>query len=162
MPKCMPIVWNESQTPQNINSALGVLGDHYEISAGDNDDAISCEFVPNGPSGVLQVLREGRSARITYDKPNHALRGVAALMAGLVADGEPYREQTAFDRFGIMLDCSRNAVMTVEHCKKWLRQLALMGYNVAMLYTEDTYELPGEEFFGYLRGRYTAGGGRRC
>ena len=27
---------------------------------------------------------------------------------------------------------------------------------MAMLYTEETYELPGEPHFGYLRGRYTA------
>jgi len=40
--------------------------------------------------------------------------------------------------------------------KEWLRRAALMGYNRMMLYTKDTYELPGEECFGYLRGRYTA------
>jgi len=46
--------------------------------------------------------------------------------------------------------------MTVEHFKGGLRQRALLGYNMAMLYTEETYELPGEEYFGYLRGRYSA------
>ena len=30
-----------------------------------------------------------------------------------------------------------------------------MGYNCVMLYTEDTYEVDGEPYFGYLRGRYT-------
>ena len=30
-----------------------------------------------------------------------------------------------------------------------------MGLNMCMLYTEDTYEVPGEPFFGYLRGRYS-------
>jgi hypothetical protein len=30
-----------------------------------------------------------------------------------------------------------------------------MGINAAVLYSEDTYEVPGEPFFGYLRGRYT-------
>jgi hypothetical protein len=56
---------------------------------------------------------------------------------------------------GIMLDCSRNAVMKVAHVKRWLGRLALMGYNVFMLYTEDTYELPGEPYFGYMRGGYS-------
>ena len=46
--------------------------------------------------------------------------------------------------------------MKVEHFKKWLRRLALLGFNVAKLYTEDTYELPGEPYFGYCRGAYTA------
>ncbi len=30
-----------------------------------------------------------------------------------------------------------------------------MGYNALMLYTEDTYEIEGQPYFGYLRGRYT-------
>ncbi len=54
-----------------------------------------------------------------------------------------------------MIDCSRNAVMTPDHVKRWMTQLAMLGYNGVMLYTEETYELPGEPYFGYLRGRYT-------
>ena len=58
--------------------------------------------------------------------------------------------------FGVMLDCSRNAVMNVEKLKFFIDCLAKMGYNALELYTEDTYELPDEPYFGYLRGRYTA------
>ncbi len=56
---------------------------------------------------------------------------------------------------GVMLDCSRNAVMTVESVKKYASILKKMGYNTLMLYTEDTYEVNNQPFFGYLRGRYT-------
>lgn len=62
---------------------------------------------------------------------------------------------TNFDRFGIMLDCSRNAVMTVEQVKKCIAMVAKMGYNQVQLYMEDTYEVENEPFFGYLRGRYS-------
>ena len=58
-------------------------------------------------------------------------------------------------RFGVMLDCSRNAVMLPEKVKEYADLLRKMGYNMLMLYTEDTYEIPGEPYFGYLRGRYT-------
>lgn len=54
-----------------------------------------------------------------------------------------------------MLDCSRNAVMTVDELKKFIKLLSRLGYNQLMLYTEDTYEVDGEKFFGYFRGRYT-------
>lgn len=57
--------------------------------------------------------------------------------------------------FCVMLDCSRNAVMSVEGVKNFIDKLSLMGYNSLMLYTEDTYEIPGEPLFGYMRGRYT-------
>ena len=61
-----------------------------------------------------------------------------------------------FRRLGVMLDMSRNGVMTVDAVKRFLRVMNKMGYNCLELYTEDTYEIEGEPFFGYLRGRYTA------
>ncbi|MBQ1260746.1 MAG: beta-N-acetylhexosaminidase [Clostridia bacterium] len=60
-----------------------------------------------------------------------------------------------YDNLGVMLDMSRNAIMSVEALKKYFEVLNKMGYNCAMLYTEDTYEVDGEPFFGYMRGRYT-------
>jgi len=60
-----------------------------------------------------------------------------------------------FENFGVMIDMSRNAVMSVEGLKRFLVLLKKMGYNCAMLYTEDTYEVDGEPYFGYMRGRYS-------
>lgn len=56
---------------------------------------------------------------------------------------------------GVMLDCSRNAVMKVEVLKDYIKILGKMGYNTLMLYTEDTYEVDNEPLFGYMRGRYS-------
>ena len=60
-----------------------------------------------------------------------------------------------FDTLGVMIDMSRNAVMNLNSLKRFLRLIARMGYNCVMLYTEDTYEVDGEPYFGYLRGRYS-------
>ena len=57
-------------------------------------------------------------------------------------------------RIGAMLDCSRNAVMKVNEVEKFASVLKSLGYNVLLLYTEDTYEIDGEPYFGYMRGRY--------
>lgn len=57
--------------------------------------------------------------------------------------------------YGVMLDCSRNGVMTVQTVKKYAEILSRMGYNTLMLYTEDTFEVDDEPFFGYRRGRYS-------
>ena len=59
------------------------------------------------------------------------------------------------NKLGVMLDCSRNAVMKVSALKDFIDDICLMGYNTLMLYTEDTYEIPQEPLFGYLRGKYT-------
>ncbi len=58
-------------------------------------------------------------------------------------------------RLGTMIDCSRNAVMKKETVFRWIDVTSAMGYNCLMLYTEDTYEMTGHPYFGYLRGRYT-------
>jgi len=56
---------------------------------------------------------------------------------------------------GVMLDCSRNAVMNVPAVKKYIDILKRLGHNTLMLYTEDTFEVENQPYFGYLRGRYT-------
>ena len=48
-----------------------------------------------------------------------------------------------YETLGVMLDMSRNAVMSVEALKKYFVYLHKMGYNCVMLYTEDTYEVEG-------------------
>ncbi len=57
--------------------------------------------------------------------------------------------------FGVQLDLSRNAVMRPEQVKEFARTMKSFGYNMIQLYTEDTYEIPDEPYFGYLRGRYS-------
>lgn len=64
-------------------------------------------------------------------------------------------KKSDFRRFGTMLDCSRNAVMSVNGVKKWIDITTDLGYNTLMLYTEDTYEVDENPYFGYMRGRYT-------
>ena len=63
--------------------------------------------------------------------------------------------KTCFRRFGTMLDCSRNAVPNAESLRKWIDITAELGYNTLLLYTEDTYEVDGNPYFGYMRGRFT-------
>ena len=56
-------------------------------------------------------------------------------------------------KLGVMVDCSRNSVMNVEALRSLIPVLSKIGYTTLMLYTEDTYEVNGEPYFGYLRGR---------
>lgn len=60
-----------------------------------------------------------------------------------------------YKRFGVMLDVSRNAVMKVEEVKHFMYTIKSFGYNALGLYMEDVYEVEGEPYFGYLRGKYT-------
>lgn len=64
-------------------------------------------------------------------------------------------KKNCFDELGYMVDCSRGAVAKVESLKKLVDVLSAFGYTYLMLYTEDTYEVEGEPYFGYMRGRYS-------
>lgn len=60
-----------------------------------------------------------------------------------------------FKSLGVMLDMSRNSVMSIDSLKDYLTLIKKMGYNTLFFYTEDTYEVDGEPYFGYMRGRYS-------
>ena len=129
---------------------LTALGEAYPVVQGQGNDGVQVKFIRSDHAGCSAVSVEHGTATVQYGGVSRAARAIGTLLSGLES-----KESTSFKSLGIMLDCSRNAVMTVAHFKKWLRQLALMGYNQAMLYTEDTYKLPEEPYFGYMRGAYT-------
>ena len=127
---------------------------------------VLAEFTPVAPCGdsarASVTCRPGREKGfrtsavpggwlVEYSDLASALRGVACAMAGRAGSGD-----NTFQSTGIMLDVSRNAVMTLPYLKEWLCKFALLGGNRVMLYTEDTYELPGEPMWGYMRGAYSA------
>ncbi len=58
-------------------------------------------------------------------------------------------------KLGLMVDCSRNSVLTVSGAKRLVDILSRLGYTYLELYTEETYEIPEEFHFGCMRGRYT-------
>ena len=141
--------WNPEATPDFLVPLLGCLEDEYPIRRQSGAAKELVFSAIDGP-GALRVSASGNKINIEYGSPSAAARGIGLALAGQNVDAS-----SNFQAMGIMLDCSRNAVMKVSHVKRWLRRLALMGYNVFMLYTEDTYQLPGEPYFGYMRGGYS-------
>ena len=113
---------------------------------------VRVEFNENPQLTAKQV---GNQVQITCKESAHYYRGLNQVLHHLDTDTYENQETVYFERNGFMLDCSRNAVFTVEKVKSVIRTLAKMGMNVLMLYTEDTYEVPGELYFGSYRGRYT-------
>lgn len=105
-------------------------------------------------SQSFYVTANETAVEIGYTVVPEFFRGLGYAIA---KRGEVFnaQETCAFDDYGYMVDLSRNGVMTVDAIKKTLRALALMGYRSVQLYTEDTYEVDGEPYFGYLRGRMT-------
>ncbi|HBM80732.1 MAG TPA: beta-N-acetylhexosaminidase, partial [Clostridiaceae bacterium] len=104
----------------------------------------------------IQVELEDGHASIGFNKKIHFFRALGLLVEeARNKDSFKIIEEPQFITDGAMIDCSRNGVMKVESIKKLLRTMAAMGLNALMLYTEDTYTVENQPYFGYMRGRYT-------
>lgn len=105
----------------------------------------------------LTVTLSGDMALIGCSRLVEYYRGLG-ILSQWQAEGKKSgycMEKAAFEHLTYMVDCSRNAVCSISYLKKLLVRMALMGYDRLMLYTEDTYEIEGRPFFGWMRGRFT-------
>ena len=142
------LFWNPAETPAELHPLLRNLAE--EVPLRECGGAGNLRFEPLPQARRLRVtIRDGVAvvgggARCGWG------RGVAYALAGVEVE-----ENSDFDTFSILLDCTRGAVMTVAHLRRWLRRLALFGCNMVMLYVKDAYLLEGEPYFGCMRGAYT-------
>ena len=132
------------------------------------EQALRMAFQQAGYAGGLPVtlslagdslavsLKDG-AATVTAPDVNACARGCFLLADALLSGKTEFsvRQTRHFDSCGVMLDMSRNGVMTVDAIKRFINALACLGMNELLLYMEDVYEVPGYPYFGYLRGRYS-------
>ncbi|GKU77537.1 beta-N-acetylhexosaminidase [Paenibacillus sp. L3-i20] len=139
---------NISELAQGIKLLLKDLG------VTESEDGIVVTVEPSEEK--LEVGLQGNEAYIRYAAKHQFFRGLSLLIQkGQSGADFQLSEQQQFDAIGPMFDLSRNGVLTVDAFKFLLRKMALMGMNTVMLYMEDTYEIEGEPYFGYMRGRYS-------
>ena len=149
MAQVSKLVWRSTDVPEELHTLLETLEEEYPVSPLGRGLKLKAKRV-GGEGTVSRVRRSPGEVLIEYNSIAGAARAIVAAFAKIECD-----EKTPFKTLGIMLDVSRNMVMRVDHLKMWFRRLALSGYNMVMLYTEDTYELEDEPFFGFLRGAYS-------
>ena len=149
--------WQRSGVPEELHSLLENLQEVCPLTEGCVPGKNLRFEKISGQGMISSVEFDGDGALIRYNTVAAAGRGVGSAAAGISG-----REETGFTMMGIMLDLSRNKVFTVENMQKIFRRLAAFGYNTVLLYCEDTYTLPGEPYFGYMRGRLSAEEVRRA
>ncbi len=144
----MILTWNPKTTDVALHELLRTLADEYPL----REDAqnVNLVFEKTEDPGVLRVTRRGDCWFVAYGPGAVAARGVAYAFSA-----QECSEKVFFKTYGILFDCTRGNIITVKHFKHWLRRLALLGYNMAMIYTKDAYQVPGEPYFGYMRGAYS-------
>ncbi|MFD1386234.1 beta-N-acetylhexosaminidase [Oceanobacillus oncorhynchi subsp. oncorhynchi] len=106
--------------------------------------------------GLIIAFDEG-GGTVIYQEPCHFFRALGLILEQWNKGNKQIhiQETMQFSSVGPMFDLSRNMTMKLSTLKDFIRKLAVMGHNTAMLYMEDTYEVDGEPYFGYMRGRYS-------
>ena len=100
---------------------------------------------------ALCLRQEGDQWVIEYSQKAQFFRAL-----GFLNEERPIREACHFQSCGFQLDLSQtNAVLLMSQMEELMGRLALMGYNLLILYMEDTFEVPEEPYFGYMRSRYS-------
>jgi len=120
-------------------------------------DAFAVEVAVSSCANGLSVSGGDGAYNVAYGAKSDFFRALA-LLAGSLKQGLTkldINEKRQLNSCGVMMDCSRNAVLKPEALKDIFRKMAFMGLNMAMLYTEDTYEIEEYPYFGYMRGAYT-------
>ena len=138
--------------PENDKGYLSFVFSHFEkFTLADKGDLLLTIRYGN----ALSLSKRDRIVDVTLEKKSQLFFVLNLLSTVLDRKDYDYKKTTSFEEITFMADCSRAAVLTVESCKKLIVLLAKLGYTALELYTEDTYEVEGEPYFGYLRGRYT-------
>ena len=105
------------------------------------------------------IARSEHAVVVAHSTPSEWFRALGELLRDLQLT--TLEVTPAFDFRGLMLDASRNGVPHVASLEQRIIELALLGINQLTLYTEDTFEVPGQPLVGYMRGPYTAAEIRR-
>lgn len=105
----------------------------------------------------VYVNFDGQNAVIGGESETVFCRGCFLLAREINKGRQKFtiQQKAAFEKCGVMLDVSRNAVMKPSVVKEYINKTAALGMNMLMLYTEDTYEIKEYPYFGYMRGRYS-------
>lgn len=137
---------------ESISSGTQILTEEYAaLTQEDSTLSVNLTYADNN---CIEISKKGTCCSISCKEPAHYFKALNQILHHMQEDFE-IQETAFFKKNGFMLDCSRNAVATVNTVKSIIRTLAKMGMNQLFLYMEDTYEVPNLPYFGAYRGRYS-------
>ena len=102
----------------------------------------------------ITVSSDGNKAYFTYYDKASFFRAFSIALQKLAEGGGHAVVKPLIKHLGTMHHCA-HSVLNVETIKSIIRNHAITGYNYIQLYTEVSYEIPSEPYFGYGIGKYT-------
>ncbi len=130
--------------------------DDLKIELAEQKDADVIVTLNETKEHTLSVALDNSTATVTYGGGKARFFRALAILADWINNGETHKtvtENPLFETNGTML--IQTNTMRVEMLKIIFRKMALMGMNAVLFYVEDTYEIEGRPYFGYMRGSFT-------
>ena len=138
--------------PVEIQHAVLEIQNMYPQYFSDDNKSREILFIHDVSLNGARTEFSPAQIKIFFQTATDAFRALGGILGGR---NENCYEKRVFKSVGFMLDASRNGVPAVNAVKQFLTKAAMLGFNMGMLYTEDTYEVKNEPFWGYLRGAYS-------
>ncbi len=136
---------------EELKNGLIELCNHLGITQGEGGYVFE---VTQKDGSDLIVKSDNKKVSIVYSEKCHFFRAFGLAVQYLREGQSSFQimEKPHFRSNGPMFDMSQaGAAFNIKELKNIIRQLALMGLNTLMLYTEDNYEVEAQPYFGYMR-----------
>ena len=100
----------------------------------------------------IGVSLKNSAATVYYRDKVQFFRGIGVLLENAKSSSDfEITEDGYFKNISAMIDSSRCGVPTVKTVKRIIDYMAIMGYTMVMLYTEDVIELEGSVCQQHIR-----------
>ena len=138
-----------------LNDGIEIISDMLGVSISDGEYTFE---VIQKKENKLTVTLNGKCGTIAYNERCAFFRAFGLAVEQIKCGNTSFsiEEPVHFDMNGPMFDVSQgNAAFNIKTMKKIIRQLALMGLSMVMVYCEDSFEAQNQPYFGYMRARYS-------
>ena len=140
-----------TESAERFASQIEMLGAITDIAVTNDGLKLSCEKGCDG----LTVTKENNAAHILFEKDVEFFRGLLTLEVRAGETSFRVHEKAHFAFNGEMLYNSRNSVLNMKTAKEVIMYSALLGLDNVLLYNEETFEVPEDPYFGYMRMGYS-------
>lgn len=124
----------------------------HNINSSENTNIITIKLTDEE---IIKISKKSNDINIVINSYHQIFRAICLLKEHIDKESFEYSEKCYFKTLGAMFDGSQaNSLMNIESCKKMMLNMASMGYNMMMLYCEDTYEIKDEKYWGNMRPKY--------
>ena len=138
---------------------LHIIGLNEKLLKGVNEltTFLGFELVDDGTivkvcqGNVLKIEYKDNQYLVTYSVEVEVFKAIALIVKNEITF---YEKKRSIAVMAYMIDSSRNAIRSISTLKNIIKYLAILGYNELQIYTEDTYLLEDEPYFGTFRGSY--------